>query len=290
MHCARVICRVVRNRLFSSHTHTRITCFPPFLAMKIFCEHFVCVVHSWTVQATMDLKFCNATVDFNVPGKPTPLPVKQTATIWRQSRYLTTGILYKHAIEFTDPSGTLALSSVPLNTWVQVEKKLEYEEYPPDYEYEGCIGLNGSSIVFNDLQDDDSKLVTVFEHNVTLTPFGTNDERFPSIYCCNVCYSICLSFTAILLCAKMHMWFELRVSFAYDAHPYYAMTKTSQIRHIICVKQLDCTRKTESGLLQLLGGFQRARKPKPMANEAHSCLLDVVTQCAHGGERGRGDC
>ena len=127
----------------------------------------------------MDPIYCNASVDFNVPGKPNPPPVKLTATVWKQSRYLKTGILTKNAIEFTDPSGTLASPLMPLTTWVQWQKSFEYENYFDGYEYKRCAGLQDSPVVFKDQKDGDTKLVTVTNNNVTLTPFGTNIERFP---------------------------------------------------------------------------------------------------------------
>ena len=154
----------------------------PLQSVKIFCKHIACVVDSWTVEATMDLRFCNASVDFNVPGKPNPPPNKLTATVWRQARYLTTGILTKNAIVFTDPSGTLALPSVPLNTWVQLRKDFVYDDYFPNVDVEGCIE-NGLSLVFQDQRDGDRKLVTVVADMVTLTSFD-GDKRFV-IYCCN---------------------------------------------------------------------------------------------------------
>ena len=132
----------------------------------------------------MDLIYCNASVDFNVPGKPNAPPVRLTATVWKQSRYLTTGVLLKNAIEFTDPSGTLGLPSMPLNTWVQSQKSFSHEYYFPDVEPRGCIDPGGSLVHFKDQQDEDTKLVMVLGNDVTLTPFGTSDERF-SICCCN---------------------------------------------------------------------------------------------------------
>ena len=36
---------------------------------------------SWTVRAELDTKLCTATIDFNVPGKPSPPPVNLTATV-----------------------------------------------------------------------------------------------------------------------------------------------------------------------------------------------------------------
>merc|ERR1719351_50165 len=36
---------------------------------------------SWVVNAVFDPTWCNASVDFNVPGKPAPPPVNLTATV-----------------------------------------------------------------------------------------------------------------------------------------------------------------------------------------------------------------
>ena len=138
-------------------------------------------MHSWTVEATMDLRFCNASVDFNVPGKPNPPLNKLTATVWTQARYLTTGILTKNAIVFTDPTGTLALPSVTLNTWVQLRKHFVYDDYVAD-DPEGCIE-SGSSLVFKDQHDGDSKQVQVVDDEVYLTPFGNRDDRFAICFC-----------------------------------------------------------------------------------------------------------
>merc|ERR1712216_696734 len=59
---------------------------------------------TWVVETTVDDK-CTAVVDFNVPGKPGPPPVNLTASIYA---LLSKGEgIAKHAVEFTDPSGTL---------------------------------------------------------------------------------------------------------------------------------------------------------------------------------------
>ena len=189
----------------------------------------------------MDLKFCNASVDFNVPGNPEPLPVILTATVWRQSRSVKSGILFKNVIEFTDPSGTLALPSVPLNIWVQVNKTLGFEAYSTGYEYEGCSDLQDSSVVFRDPQDGDSKLVTVVENDVTLTPVDTSDERF-CIYCRNVWYSIPSFFAAILLCAAMRMWFAMSILFAHHVHIPLWHIFVNSLHHICSIAGL-CTPK-----------------------------------------------
>ena len=73
---------------------------------------------TWVIHAPMDANYCNATIDFNVPGKPNPPPVNLTATFWLM--VLPSTSKHKIALEFTDPSGTLAPSDVPLNVWIMV--------------------------------------------------------------------------------------------------------------------------------------------------------------------------
>merc|ERR1712003_501478 len=71
---------------------------------------------TWVVKAQMDSSSCSAVVDFNVPGKPSPPPVKLLATLFRT--WTPAPLVFKTQLEFTDPSGTLADASVPLNHWV----------------------------------------------------------------------------------------------------------------------------------------------------------------------------
>eukprot|EP00930_Biecheleria_cincta_P036498 TRINITY_DN25019_c0_g2_i1.p1 TRINITY_DN25019_c0_g2~~TRINITY_DN25019_c0_g2_i1.p1 ORF type:complete len:262 (-),score=51.99 TRINITY_DN25019_c0_g2_i1:178-963(-) len=81
---------------------------------------------TWSVKSTIDQKFCNASIDFNVPGKPGPPPVSLTATLWKSAT--ADGVsrpLEKNILEFTDPSGTLAAADFPLNTWVQLSEAVE---------------------------------------------------------------------------------------------------------------------------------------------------------------------
>ena len=74
---------------------------------------------SWAVHAEMDPVFCNALVDFNVPGKPNPPSISVVATVWTLTHFLLIGTEEKYALEFTDPNSQSP--GVPLNTWVQVE-------------------------------------------------------------------------------------------------------------------------------------------------------------------------
>jgi len=73
---------------------------------------------SWLVNASVDLTTCTASVDFRVPGKPNPPPVKLLA-----NDFLAVAPMRspgRSVIVFTDPSGILASSDLPLNTWVQL--------------------------------------------------------------------------------------------------------------------------------------------------------------------------
>merc|ERR1711998_499198 len=72
---------------------------------------------TWVVEAMLDVVKCTAVVDFNVPGKPGPPPVNLTAAIYA---LLSKGEgIAKHAVEFTDPSGTLKKDPhYPLNYWI----------------------------------------------------------------------------------------------------------------------------------------------------------------------------
>jgi hypothetical protein len=71
----------------------------------------------WTVEAEVDAKSCSASVDFNVPGKVDHPPVPLQATFFLASKV--TGES-KTIFEFTDPSGTLADATMPLNHWVEL--------------------------------------------------------------------------------------------------------------------------------------------------------------------------
>jgi len=79
---------------------------------------------TWVVDAELDSKSCSAVIDFNVPGKPGPPPVNLTATLWASRSAKGS----KSELEFTDPSGTLAEGSFPLNHWVELSAKSEATE------------------------------------------------------------------------------------------------------------------------------------------------------------------
>ncbi|KAJ1448747.1 hypothetical protein M885DRAFT_538057 [Pelagophyceae sp. CCMP2097] len=72
----------------------------------------------WVTVALLDPTFCNASVDFNVAGKPSPPPINITATV----EVLCSAGGNKAAIGFHDPTGTLAAPELPVNYWIQIEK------------------------------------------------------------------------------------------------------------------------------------------------------------------------
>ena len=127
----------------------------------------------------MDPIFCNALVDFNVPGKPNPPTSKLTATVWTQSRFLDTGTLEKNAIEFTDPSGKLASPFVPLNTWV-VPPDNAIEQSDNGKAPKSCF--EGSPLVFIDMHHGNKKLVTLSGNHLNIAPVE-GDERLPTSLC-----------------------------------------------------------------------------------------------------------
>lgn len=73
---------------------------------------------TWVVNARVHAKTCSAVVDFNVPGKPSPPPVNLKISYFRT--WNPNNLVGKADFEFTDPSGTLADASVPLNHWVEI--------------------------------------------------------------------------------------------------------------------------------------------------------------------------
>jgi hypothetical protein len=72
---------------------------------------------SWVVKSILDEKTCSAVIDFNVPGKPSPPPINLTATSYILENPVSDD---KVAIVFTDPTGTLAAPTYPLNTWIEI--------------------------------------------------------------------------------------------------------------------------------------------------------------------------
>lgn len=76
---------------------------------------------TWKVETKLNEK-CQATVNFNVPGKPSPPPVDLLATFWNMHA-ADKSVPAKLSIEFTDPSGTIAPATKPLNAWIETTEK-----------------------------------------------------------------------------------------------------------------------------------------------------------------------
>eukprot|EP00929_Paragymnodinium_shiwhaense_P107777 TRINITY_DN74138_c0_g1_i1.p1 TRINITY_DN74138_c0_g1~~TRINITY_DN74138_c0_g1_i1.p1 ORF type:complete len:285 (+),score=66.38 TRINITY_DN74138_c0_g1_i1:86-856(+) len=121
---------------------------------------------TWTVESPFDYDTDSATVDFKVPGKPSPPPVNLKATYWKYETFLAT----KSVFEFTDPSGTLAKADFPLNQWVELPK--EDEEAAAKLT---CPELD--SVVFADMHDGDKKAVSMMGSKMTIKPSG-NDQTW----------------------------------------------------------------------------------------------------------------
>lgn len=75
-------------------------------------------IPSWEVVSDWDAKTCSASIDFNVPGKPSPPPVNLQATL----AVVTTAAKTEASMIFTDPTGKLADKDYPLNAWLQMEQ------------------------------------------------------------------------------------------------------------------------------------------------------------------------
>jgi len=117
---------------------------------------------SWAVNAEFDPISCSAVVDFNVPGKPGPPPVKLTATLW----YSIAADFKKTEFEFTDQSGTLAAKGFPLNRWVDISDVIHEKSS------KSCPAYLRA--VFADMHDGDKKEVTISGTSLTIKPSGNN--------------------------------------------------------------------------------------------------------------------
>jgi virulence-associated protein VagC len=122
---------------------------------------------TWVVSSEIDSKSCSASINFNVPGKPSPPPVNLQATLW----YYVSSKGKKTVIQFTDPSGTLApkeSKEFPLNEWVEEEKKDKKMALPCPTKLHA---------VYADMHDGDKKEVTISGSSLTIKPSG-NDQTW----------------------------------------------------------------------------------------------------------------
>jgi len=80
---------------------------------------------TWVVKADMAPMTCTASIDFRVPGKPGPPPVKLQMTLYFAKKVMDPAGDTVTEFEFTDPSGKLAPASFPLNHWVEISSGSE---------------------------------------------------------------------------------------------------------------------------------------------------------------------
>jgi len=126
---------------------------------------------TWIVESTLDAK-CQATIDFNVKGKPNPPPCNLTATIWNMSEFESVGKRSKIVVEFTDPTGQINPDPTePINEWVETHIE-------PTTNASASSCWEGHAVL-HDIQDGDSYMdVTVNGNRLTLTPHtNTSDPR-----------------------------------------------------------------------------------------------------------------
>jgi hypothetical protein len=116
----------------------------------------------WTVYANLD-DDCTASVDFHVPGKPGYPPVNLTATLWQLASFAGGR---KVGVEFTDPSGTLADATTPLNLWLEpnaaanAANAANTNDINDKHAAAACITTKaGHGTVFDDMHDGDQKNV-----------------------------------------------------------------------------------------------------------------------------------
>mmetsp|Transcript_19371 Transcript_19371/g.48133 ORF Transcript_19371/g.48133 Transcript_19371/m.48133 type:complete len:221 (-) Transcript_19371:415-1077(-) len=117
---------------------------------------------TWEVDAAWSQKFQNASIDFNVPGKPGPPPVNLTLTYKMLFGPETATMMG----EFTDPTGTLAAPTLPLNAWISESKPLPFGT--------PCASLPPT--VFADMHDGDRKQITISDGALTIVPSGNNES------------------------------------------------------------------------------------------------------------------
>ena len=75
---------------------------------------------SWTITGGPFDENCSSMIDFNVPGKPNPPPIKLRMTYAWITYYNLLPSPPKPenpVLVFTDPSGKLAAPTLPLNIW-----------------------------------------------------------------------------------------------------------------------------------------------------------------------------
>merc|ERR1712060_768976 len=92
-----------------------------------------------------------------VPGKPGHPPVPVLASLW----FSVSETEQKNEIEFTDPSGTLAAPTAPLNRWVELKSLARGKTFH-------CPTSGGA--VYADMHDGDRKEVIISGSTLTIKP------------------------------------------------------------------------------------------------------------------------
>jgi len=116
----------------------------------------------WVIRGQMEPWSCSASLNFNVPGKPSPPPVNLTATFFYSVKRPNSSFT---EFEFTDPTGKLAAKDFPLNRWVQLSPNIDYSVFK-------CP--TSLSAVYADMHDGDQKEIIISGSSMTIKPSGNN--------------------------------------------------------------------------------------------------------------------
>lgn len=114
---------------------------------------------TWKVETKLDTKFCNASIDFRVPGKPGSPPCAITGTFWDLMQANSRTKKAVLALEFTDPTGQLDKDPTkPINMWIAHSAPSELLRTAQDGVYSttrstGREFLGG--LIMADLQEDE---------------------------------------------------------------------------------------------------------------------------------------
>jgi len=119
---------------------------------------------TWVIKGWVNPLSCSALIDFNVPGKPSPPPVKLLLSLW----FAGSSKEKKTVFEFTDPSGTLAAKDFPLNHWVEDPASIPAQ---PGLQFPCKTNMKA---VYADMHDGDKKEITIDGTSLTIKPSGNN--------------------------------------------------------------------------------------------------------------------
>lgn len=110
---------------------------------------------------------CTALVDFDVPGKPNPPPIKLLISYWPLGN--SDGSLQKGAWEFTDP-GDKVSPPTPLNEWVM------YPAAPPSGSTSAWPCPTFAEGVMRDMGDGDTKRVGFLGNILIIGPHNNGEK------------------------------------------------------------------------------------------------------------------